>query len=61
MEKEGLVRAIEYLHQQGFLIDTLVTDRHNMIAKWVRENLEEADHRYDVWHLAKCKRLPLSG
>ena len=55
MEKEGLVRAVDHLHKQGFVIETLVTDRHKQIAKWVRENLKEADHHYDVWHLAKCK------
>lgn len=55
MEKEGLVRAVDYLHQQGFRIDILVTDRHKQIAKWVRQDLQEADHIYDVWHVAKCK------
>lgn len=55
MEREGLIRAVDYLHKQGFEIDTLVTDRHKQIAKWVRENLRGADHRYDVWHLAKCR------
>ena len=54
MEKEGLVRAINHLHQKGFKIDILVTDRHKQMAKWFRENLKEADHRYDVWHVAKC-------
>lgn len=60
MEKEGLVRAVDFLHQQGFEIDTLVTDRHSQIAKWVRENLKEADHRYDIWHMAKCRLLSLT-
>ena len=55
MEKEGLVRAVDYLHEQGFRIDILVTDRHKQITKWAREDLKEADHLYDVWHVAKCK------
>ena len=48
MEKEGLVRAVDYLHEQGFRIDILVTDRHKQITKWAREDLKEADHLYDV-------------
>ncbi len=54
VENEGLVRVIEYLHQHGCAIGTLVTDRHCQIAKGVRENLLSTDHRYDIWHLAKC-------
>ena len=54
MELEGLIRAIDCIHDEGLVINTLVTDRHTQISKWARENLSESDHRYDVWHLAKC-------
>ena len=57
MEKEGLVRAVKSLREEKFRIDLLVTDRHYQIAKWVRENLLDTDHRYDIWHMAKCKHL----
>ena len=53
MEKEGLLRAVHNLHQRKLKISLLVTDRHRQIAKWVRENLSEADHRYDIWHVRK--------
>lgn len=56
MELEGLIRAINCIHDEGLVINTLVTDRHTQISKWVRENLTESDHRYDVWHLAKSLR-----
>ena len=55
MEKEGLTRAVDFLHSNGFEIQTLVTDRHSQIAKWVREKMPETAHRYDIWHLAKCE------
>ena len=55
MEKEGLVRAIEFLKKKKFEIGTLVTDRHKQISKWARETIPSTDHRYDIWHLAKCK------
>ena len=54
MEKEGLVRAVQFFQKKRFNIATLVTDRHRQIAKWARENLKSTDHRYDIWHVAKC-------
>ena len=55
MEKEGLIRAVTLLETEGLAIGQLVTDRHTQIAKWMREKHQEIDHRYDVWHTAKCK------
>ena len=55
MEKEGLVRSLRMLEKKKFKIDTLVTDRHKQIAKWLKGNAANIDHRYDIWHLAKCK------
>lgn len=54
MEMEGLIRGIKLIKKKKFKISTLVTDRHKQIAKWLRENEPEIDHRYDIWHLAKC-------
>ena len=53
MEKEGLVRVINNLQENGLDINILVTDRHRQIAKWNRETLPNVKHYYDVWHLAK--------
>ena len=55
MEKEGLVRAVEFLRKKKFKIAMLVTDRHKQISKLASENIPGKDHRYDIWHLAKCK------
>ena len=54
-EHEGLRRSVLFLHEQGFTIENLVTDRHRQNAKWIRENLKDTIHRYDVWHVAKGK------
>ncbi|XP_060072400.1 uncharacterized protein LOC132552262 [Ylistrum balloti] len=53
MEKEGLIRSVDNLKRHGINIDTLVTDRHVQIRKWVRENMTETNHCVDVWHVAK--------
>ena len=54
MEKEGLIRVIELQKKKKSKVGTLVIDQHRQIAKWVKENLQSTDHRYDIWHLAKC-------
>ena len=33
----------------------LVTDRHRQIDAWLRNAQPDIKHRYDVWHVAKCK------
>ena len=53
MEKEGLSRSVQYIHDQNLTISTLITDRHASIQKWVRETLPGTTHMYDVWHVAK--------
>lgn len=53
MEKEGLVRSVNFLQGEGIQIGTIITDRHVQIKKWIRENLCETKHSFDVWHVAK--------
>ena len=53
MEKEGLHRVLNFLHQQKLPVDVLVTDRHRQINKWLRESYPSITHYYDVWHVAK--------
>ncbi|KAI8493070.1 hypothetical protein Bbelb_290740 [Branchiostoma belcheri] len=38
-----------------------VSDRHIQIAKWIRENLPETSHLYDIWHIAKGQRWSRQG
>lgn len=53
MEKKGLERAIQWLQVHELQVGTIVTDRHLQIQKWIRENLPDTVHYYDVWHVAK--------
>lgn len=55
MEKEGLVRGIEFLRGYDFNIATIVTDRHPQVRKFMREEMPDTKHYYDVWHVAKGK------
>ena len=53
MEHRGLVKALKFLDNKSVQIETLVTDRHKQIAKYMREHKPSVDHRYDVWHVSK--------
>lgn len=53
MELEGLIRCLQFLEINDLGLKTIVTDRHVQINKWLRENMEDVDHRFDIWHLAK--------
>lgn len=55
MEKEGLVRGLDFFREKDLTIDLLVTDRHKQIDAWLRKTLPDMCHRYDIWHVAKCK------
>ena len=51
MEKEGLKRCIKYLTDEGQSVNTLVTDRHVQIRKYMRERWPAVKHQLDGWHV----------
>ena len=53
MEHSGLVKALKFLANKFVQIETLITDQHKQIAKYMREHKPSVDHRYDVWHVSK--------
>ena len=57
MEKEGLERGLHFFETNYLSIGLLVTDRHRQIDAWLRNTQPEIKHRYDVWHVAKCKAI----
>uniref|UniRef100_A0A8P4G5H1 THAP-type domain-containing protein n=1 Tax=Dicentrarchus labrax TaxID=13489 RepID=A0A8P4G5H1_DICLA len=58
MEKEGLKRSLALLEERGVTIDSIVTDRHPQIQKFLRE--ADVTHYYDVWHMEKGLSKKLS-
>ena len=53
MEKEGLQRVLTFLDEMELQVGVLVTDRHQQITKYIREQHPNITHYYDVWHVAK--------
>ncbi|XP_065289971.2 uncharacterized protein [Dermacentor albipictus] len=61
MEKEGLVRGLNFLSEQGVTVGSLTTDRHSGIKKHMRLQHPDIDHHFDVWHVAKGIRKKLTA
>lgn len=68
MEKEGLIRGLKFLREQGMTVSSLTTDRPSIIKKHIRLQCPEIIHYFDVWHVGKgekkfmsftCNRLPV--
>nr|XP_055069990.1 uncharacterized protein LOC129450961 [Misgurnus anguillicaudatus] len=59
MEMEGLKRSLSLLEERGVTLDSVVTDRHPQIQKFLKET--RIKHYYDVWHIEKglSKKLVL--
>lgn len=53
MEKEGLERCLQFLTEDGLSINTLITDRHVQIRKYMRERWPAIKHMLDGWHVGK--------
>uniref|UniRef100_A0A1X7TQ31 THAP-type domain-containing protein n=1 Tax=Amphimedon queenslandica TaxID=400682 RepID=A0A1X7TQ31_AMPQE len=56
MEKECFMRGMKIFEVYDLPIKMLVTDRHKQLGKYIREDLPQIDHKFDVWHIAKSFR-----
>ena len=57
MEHEGLVRAVRVISDAGLNIAQLITDRHKQNTAWIKRNLPETAHYFDIWHVSKGTML----
>ena len=49
----NLVKTLKFLADNSLHVATLITDRHNQIAKYMAEVKLEIEHHYDIWHVSK--------
>ena len=59
MEKYGLKYLLEYFTARGININTITTDQHIQIRKFLREEYPDICHQYDIWHKSKNIRKKL--
>ena len=60
MEHKGLVKALKFLADSSVQVETLITDRHKQIARYMREQKPSIDHCYDLWHVSKGIHVHIS-
>ncbi|KAG0435432.1 hypothetical protein HPB47_018486 [Ixodes persulcatus] len=53
MEKEGLLKQLEFFKEKGIKIRSLVTDRHPATRKHMETHEPGIDHFFDIWHISK--------
>ena len=53
MELEGLKHCFQKLDDNNIEVDTLVTDRHPSVQKYMKTMRPLIKHCYDCWHIAK--------
>ena len=59
MELEGLKRALAFIEENGVSYDTLISDRHGQVRKFMRTEKKGKKHHFDVFHVAECKHCTL--
>ena len=55
MEHEGLVRAVNVISDATLKIAQLITDRHKQNTAWIKRQLPDTAHYFDIWHFSKGK------
>ncbi|ROL54877.1 hypothetical protein DPX16_19547 [Anabarilius grahami] len=51
--REGLQRCLRQLEHGGVRVQTIVTDRHPAVMKFLKESRPDVVHKFDAWHMAK--------
>ena len=51
----GLVRAVNVISEARLNINQLITDRHKQNAAWIKRNLPDMVHFFEMWHISKGK------
>ena len=57
--KEGFKLTLKDIQNADIPVHIVATDRHVSIKKEMRQNFQNVDHQFDVWHLAKNLRKRL--
>ena len=51
--------GVDVISTAGLEIAEIITDRHKQNTAWIRRNLANTRHYFDIWHVSKGNGLPL--
>ncbi|XP_064455590.1 uncharacterized protein LOC135366697 isoform X2 [Ornithodoros turicata] len=61
VQKEGLLRCLSFLKEQGIKAKSLTTDCHPSVQKYMEAHEPHIDHFFDVWHISKRLKKKLTA
>ncbi|XP_064464382.1 uncharacterized protein LOC135375640 [Ornithodoros turicata] len=61
MEKEALIRSIQFLKERGIKLNSITTDRHPAIRKYLEKEEPAIRHFFDIWHISKSVKKKLTA
>ena len=53
MEKAGFIKVLNKINKNQIQVTQITTDRHMQIKKYMREELPDICHQFDIWHVSK--------
>jgi ribonuclease HI len=53
MEVAGITQGLQYLQNQGLVINRLTTDRAKAIITLMKQKFPNIQHFFDMWHFTK--------
>ncbi|CAN7950211.1 unnamed protein product [Ixodes hexagonus] len=56
MEREGLIKQLEFFKEKCIHIRSLGTDRHPATRKHMETHEPGIAHHFDIWHISKSKQ-----
>ena len=59
MEKEGFIKVMSKVKGKGIQPKQMTTDRHTGIRKHIREEEDEMEQQFDIWHFVKSLKKSL--
>ncbi|KAG0444886.1 hypothetical protein HPB47_013268 [Ixodes persulcatus] len=61
MEKEGLIKLLEFFKEKRIHVKSLATDRHPAILKHMEVHEPGTAHYSDIWHISKSVKKKLNA
>ncbi|KAG0444969.1 hypothetical protein HPB47_008542 [Ixodes persulcatus] len=61
MEKEGLIKLLEFFKEKRIHVKSLGTDRHPAIRKHMEVHEPGTAHYFDIWHISKSVKKKLNA
>ena len=60
MELDGLKQVLQRLADNQIAVTSLTTDRHKQVRCYMRNEMKDTTHQFDIWHVGRNIKKKLS-